>query len=151
MNHAGDRDQEYSPWPAQSPRDSAEGLGVHQKNLCRPLEKSDKHKLFEKMWAASTEDNNTTLYGFRRFKTTHLLNLRLLEEEIDQMDHRIYQAGLNLGLNLTASDRLGLKHSIRDNRSLRPEDVLDEQLVHTLRDLIRQYGWKSYFMEDRNI
>jgi len=39
---------------------------------------------------ASTADNNLTLHGFRRFKTTYLLNLRFLEEEIAQMDYTLY-------------------------------------------------------------
>lgn len=102
--------------------------------------KSDDCRLFEKVWASSTEDNNLTLYGFRRFKTTHLLNLRLLEEEIDRVDHQIYQAGLKLGMDPTPADRLGLKHCKKDEHALRPEDVMDKELILKLRDLLRQYG-----------
>jgi hypothetical protein len=102
--------------------------------------KSDDCKLFEKVWASSTEDNNLTLYGFRRFKTTHLLNLRLLEEEIDRIDHQIYQAGLKLGMDPTPADRLGLKHCKKDEHALCPEDVMEEQQIPKLRDLLRQYG-----------
>jgi hypothetical protein len=102
-------------------------------------EKSEACKLFEKVWALSTEDNNLALYGFRRFKTTHLLNLRLLEEEIDQIDHQIYQTGLRLA-EPTSADRLGLKNCQKDEHALRPEEILDRQLVFKLRDLLRQYG-----------
>ena len=45
---------------------------------------------FPLLWQRSTEDNNLALHGFRRFKTTHLLNLRFLEEEIADLDHAIY-------------------------------------------------------------
>jgi hypothetical protein len=53
---------------------------------------------------ASTADNNLTLHGFRRFKTTHLLNLRYLEDEVAQMDHTLYQAGLSLNLSPSSAD-----------------------------------------------
>ncbi|KAH8691088.1 hypothetical protein GQ44DRAFT_754052 [Phaeosphaeriaceae sp. PMI808] len=71
-------------------------------------------KKFRKYWEISTDDNNLTLHGFRRFKTTHLLNLRFLESEVAELDHTIYQAGLSLGLAPSPTDRLGLKHSNRD-------------------------------------
>ncbi|CZR52869.1 uncharacterized protein PAC_02746 [Phialocephala subalpina] len=103
------------------------------------LGESESSKLFEKVWALSTEDNNLALHGFRRFKTTHLLNLRLLEEEIDRIDHQIYQAGLNLGLDPSPADRLELKHCQKEEHALRPEEVLDEKLILKLRDLLRQY------------
>lgn len=66
---------------------------------------------FRMHWQSATADSNLTLHGFRRFKTMHLLNLRFLENEISQLDHQIYQAGLNLNLNISLNDRLGLKHS----------------------------------------
>jgi hypothetical protein len=96
--------------------------------------------LFEKVWSLSTEDNNLALYGFRRFKTTHLLNLRLLEEEIDRIDHRIYQAGLKLGIDPSSSDRLGLKYCQKEEHALRPEEIINEELISKLRELLRQYG-----------
>lgn len=129
------------PSTAEKPKDFRdEGL---------PTENSDSCKLFEKVWASCTEDNNLALYGFRRFKTTHLLNLRLLEEEIDRIDHQIYQAGLKLGMDPTPADRLGLKHCKKDEHALRPEDVMDEQLILKLRHLLKQYG-KSIYMEKRS-
>jgi hypothetical protein len=47
----------------------------------------DSEATFRKLWKHSTEDNNLALYGFRRFKTSHLLNLRYLEEEISRLDY----------------------------------------------------------------
>jgi hypothetical protein len=68
-------------------------------------------KEFRKCWTISTADDNLTLHGFLRFKTTHLLNLRFLENEITHMDHTLYQAGLGLGLETSSTDRLSnLKH-----------------------------------------
>jgi hypothetical protein len=94
---------------------------------------------FRDHWQSSTSDNNLTLHGFRRFKTTHLLNLRFLESEITDLDHIIYQVGLGLGLSLSPDDRLGLSHSKRDNTPPGLE-AIDQALVLKLRDLLRQYG-----------
>ncbi len=101
--------------------------------------------LFRKLWLKVTDDNGLTLHGFRRFKTTHLLNLRFLEEEIDKLDHDIYQAGLKLGYKPTPVDKLGLRHGKRDANALDAEQVITGELVLKLRDLLRQYGmsiWK---------
>ncbi|KAM3067052.1 hypothetical protein ACMFMG_011831 [Clarireedia jacksonii] len=94
---------------------------------------------FTKHWQAATDDNNLTLYGFRRFKTTHLLNLRFLEDEIADLDHTIYQAGLSLQLDISPIDRLGLQHSKRDPNTPKVEATISEGLVLKLRDLLRQY------------
>lgn len=122
---------------------------VQDRNI-RPLEvqaspsqknsKSETARLFENLWSNVTDDNALTLYGFRRFRTTHLLNLRLLETEIDKIDHQIYQAGLGLDLPLTSADKLGLKHSKRDEHAPCPEDVLKPELVSKLRQVLREYG-----------
>jgi hypothetical protein len=81
-----------------------------------------------------------TLPGFRRFNTTHRLNLRLLETEIAEMDHTVYQAGLSLDLSPSPADRLGLKHSIRDASTPKVEEVITHEFIIKLRDLIKQYG-----------
>ena len=47
-------------------------------------------KIFRNTWHTVTDDNYFTLFGFRRFRTSHLLNLRLLENEIDGLGHQIY-------------------------------------------------------------
>jgi hypothetical protein len=131
--------QECCSTPSQKDR-NAEGRSRFSNKATLNSEKSESHKLFEKAWTLSTEDSNLALYGFRRFKTAHLLNLRLLEEEIDQIDHQIYQAGLKLGIGPAPNDRLGLKHCQKDEHALCPEEVLDEGLILKLRELLRQYG-----------
>ena len=100
---------------------------------------------FRSHWHRSTSDNNLTLHGFRRFKTTHLLNLRFLESEIAELDHVIYQAGLGLVENLSAKDRLGLNHARRDKGHPGLE-AIDRKFVLKLRDLLQQYGecrWRA--------
>ncbi|KAH6648135.1 hypothetical protein BKA67DRAFT_524118 [Truncatella angustata] len=83
---------------------------------------------FRQFWPRITDDNNLTLHGFRRFKTTHLLNLRFLEEEIAQIDHAIYQSGLGLGHEPSVRDRLGLKESKRDSEVPAIEDTITTEL-----------------------
>ena len=96
--------------------------------------------MFRRAWSASTADNNLTLHGFRRFKTTHLLSLRFLEDEIAQMDHTLYQAGLSLNLSPPSTDRLGLRHSKRDPSIPKIDDVVTPDFMFRLRDLLKQYG-----------
>jgi hypothetical protein len=98
-----------------------------------------RHK-FTKHWQNATASNNLTLHGFRRFKTTHLLNLRFLEDEIGELDHIIYQAGLSLGLDPSSSDRLGLEHSKRDANVPQVEETITQELVLKLRRLLKEYG-----------
>ncbi|KAI9700483.1 MAG: hypothetical protein M1820_006782 [Bogoriella megaspora] len=94
---------------------------------------------FAKNWQASTDDNNLTLHGFRRFKVAHLLNLRFLEDEIDELNDTIYQMGLNLGIDPSPSDRLGLRHAKKDSDAPSPNEAIIRQFVVKLRDLIKQY------------
>ncbi|KAG9228157.1 hypothetical protein BJ875DRAFT_478202 [Amylocarpus encephaloides] len=94
---------------------------------------------FRRHWRSSTDDNNLTLHGFRRFKTSHLLSLRFLEEEIAETDHTIYQAGLNSDLDPTSIDRLGLKHSIKDVNPPEIATTITRELILQLRDLLKQY------------
>ncbi|KAI2617737.1 hypothetical protein GGR54DRAFT_606722 [Hypoxylon sp. NC1633] len=103
-------------------------------------DKPDKLKRqFSTHWQSSTADSNLTLHGFRRFKTTHLLNLRFLEAEIAELDHAIYQAGLSLDIPPSTTDRLGLKHSKRDKDVPEFDDAAIKQLVLRLRGLLQQY------------
>ena len=99
--------------------------------------------LFPEHWKQSTADHNLTLHGFRRFKTTHLLNLRFLESEIADLDRKIYQAGLKLGTEISPDDRLGLKHAKKDTEAPSYYRVINREFVLKLRDLLRQYGTKS--------
>ena len=86
-----------------------------------------------------TDDNHLTLYGFRRFRTAHLLSLRFLENEIHHIDYQLFQAGLRLGSHLRGEDRLGLRHSTFDPYARGPE-IINEKLVLKLRQLLRDYG-----------
>ncbi|CAI6271096.1 unnamed protein product [Periconia digitata] len=94
---------------------------------------------FRKCWIASTADSNLTLHGFRRFKTTHLVNLRLFENEIAEMDHAVYQAGISLDVSPSSTDRLGLKHSAKDANIPSIEDTITPEFVAKLRELLKQY------------
>lgn len=95
---------------------------------------------FHTHWETATDDNNLTLYGFRRFKTTHLLNLRFLEDEIASVDHKLYQAGLSLGTDHSTLNRLGLKYCQKDSRVPEIEDTITDDFIRRVRDLIKQYG-----------
>lgn len=97
-------------------------------------------RTFRKLWCATTDDSRLTLFGFRRFRTAHLLNLRFLEDEIHKIDHDIYQAGLQLDVPCTPADRLGLKHGKRDKNALKVEALIKPELISRLRDLLKQYG-----------
>lgn len=103
-------------------------------------EQSEMATMFRRFWCAATDDSRLTLFGFRRFRTTHLLNLRFLEDEILKIDHDIFQAGLQLDVPFTASDRLGLKHGRRDKGALTVESLVKPELITRLRDLLKQYG-----------
>jgi len=105
-----------------------------------PVGRTNSVDVFRKCWVASTADNNLTLHGFRRFKTTQLLNLRLLENEIADMDHTIYQTGLSLGLSPSPGDRLGLQHSKRDADVPKLNDVITREFILKLHDLIKEYS-----------
>ncbi|KAK3367660.1 hypothetical protein B0H63DRAFT_84846 [Podospora didyma] len=94
---------------------------------------------FRKCWMLSTDDSNMTLHGFRRFKTTHLLNLRFLEHETADMDHAVYQTGLSLGLSPSSSDRLCLKHCRRDAGAPDFSQVVTPEFILKLRELLKQY------------
>jgi hypothetical protein len=105
-----------------------------------PLGRTNSGNAFRKCWVASTADNNLTLHGFRRFKTTQLLNLRFLENEIADMDHTVYQAGLSLDLSPSPGDRLGLQHSKRDADVPKINDVITQEFISKLRNLIKEYS-----------
>ncbi|KAF1953269.1 hypothetical protein CC80DRAFT_494880 [Byssothecium circinans] len=106
-----------------------------------PTSTDSKHttETFRKCWIASTADSNLTLHGFRRFKTTHLVNLRWLESEIAEMDHAIYQGGISLGVSPSSTDRLGLKHSKKDASVPNVEDTITPEFSAKLRELVKQY------------
>ncbi|KAI9714138.1 MAG: hypothetical protein M1812_006466 [Candelaria pacifica] len=102
---------------------------------------SSRSGVFPKVWRRSIQDKNLALYGFRRFKTSHLVNLRFLEEEIATLDRRIYQVGLKLE-NDTLSrtqNRLGLRHSLRDSSVPSLEYAITDSMVLKMRSLLKEY------------
>jgi len=83
-----------------------------------------------------------TLFEFRKYRTTHLLNLRFLKAEIDKIDHGLYQADLQLDQSLDREhiiDRLGLKQAKKDSKRMKVEKVVNKALIMRLRRLIKEY------------
>lgn len=106
-----------------------------------PFQRSqDLSEQFSSHWQASTADSNLTLHGFRRFKTTHLLNLRFLEAEIAEIDHLMFQLGYSLNVKPSSTDRLGLKHGKRDETLPSVNQNLSKGLIHKLRQSLKDYG-----------
>jgi len=101
---------------------------------------NDVEKKFVKHWQNATESNNFALHGFRRFKTAHLFNLRCIEDEIADLDHTIYQAGLTLDLDPSSSDRLGLRHAKRDTEVPKISQAITQETLLKLRSLLKEYG-----------
>ncbi|KAL9028633.1 MAG: hypothetical protein Q9180_007135, partial [Flavoplaca navasiana] len=101
---------------------------------------SDTMSTFRKAWYDATDDNYLTLFGFRRFRTAHLLNLRFLEQDIDKIDHQLYQAGLDFDNSHNIIHRLALKQAKRDG-SLKGnmEGITNEKFIKRLRCLLKQY------------
>ena len=95
--------------------------------------------LFDRSWCEAVSDNRLTLFGFRRFRTTHLLNLRILEAEIDVLDRLIYQAGLKID-HQPVLDRLGLTYAKRDAKQSVKHSTMDKAFVSRLRKRIKEYG-----------
>lgn len=98
---------------------------------------------FRQIWQHSTEDNNLTLYGFQRFKTSHLLNLRYIEKEIAQLDREIYQRGLKCMASEEDDrryDRLRLRFSQRDQDFNEKQDWICSEMILRLRSLLKEYG-----------
>lgn len=94
----------------------------------------------QKNWQAASADSDLALYGFRRFQTSHLLNLRFLEDEIAEIDDTIYQAGLTLGVDHAPANKLGLNYCKRGaNVPAARGKTITEDLVLRLRNL-KQYG-----------
>ena len=115
-------------------------VSEHREHAKKNIEDIEAIESFQKAWHIVTDDNYLTLFGFRRFRTAHLLNLRFLEEEIARIDHQIFQAGLKLGNTPSAIDRLGLEHAKRDLDPQGAEEIISQKLVTKLRDLLKQYG-----------
>lgn len=119
-------------------------------NLVRNMESiysnRDPQEQFSSHWKAATADSNLTLHGFRRFKTTHLLNLRYLEAEIAEIDHLLYQVGLGLDIESSLEDRLGLKHCKRDAGVPPIDQAVSKKLIGRLRRLLKDYGMYRFLI-----
>lgn len=68
------------------------------------------------------------------------MNLRFLEDEIAELDHVIYQAGLTLGIDHAPSNKLGLKYCKKDANVPVIDATITEDLVLRFRSLLAQYG-----------
>jgi hypothetical protein len=97
---------------------------------------------FPRVWQEATSDNTFTLHGFRRFRTSHLLNLRFLEQGLADLDRQFFQAGLALRQPDRPLNKLGLNEAKIDqvaagaNLSL----SIDQESIDKLRELVARYG-----------
>jgi len=107
-----------------------------------PPEDMKVREMFRTAWPDITSPEPPTLFGFRRFRTSHLLNLRILEKEIIAIDHTVYQAGLSLGSEVRSDDRLALASAQKDADG-KGLPLIDRELIMQLRDLLQQYGESS--------
>jgi hypothetical protein len=100
---------------------------------------------FESLWPTVTSPDRLVLYGFRRFRTSHLLNLRVLEQQIMEVDQTIFEAGLQFGDVHAGRDRLALSCASPSRRPGPPAaNEIDEQLLRRLRILLKEYGkWST--------
>ncbi|CAN8099915.1 unnamed protein product [Discula destructiva] len=94
--------------------------------------------VFNRIWSIATEDENLTMYAFKRFKTSHLVNLRYLEHELDKLDRDVYQAGLSLGHDVSKTGRLLLGHAQKDKVIKTVQDVAQKENIIRLRKLISE-------------
>jgi len=102
---------------------------------------------FRAHWRSATNSNNLSLFCFRRYRSSHLLNLRFLEDEIAKLDHHLYQAGLQVEIDPDSQDRMGLRTATRD-KDVRPiEEAINRNLILDLRKLINEYGKIIIFPE----
>lgn len=107
---------------------------------------SQKDKLareFRTHWSSCTDDNDLSLFSFRRFRSSHLINLRFLEEEISKVDREIYQAGLQLGIDPERKDILGLRSATRDPNVPPIEETITQENILKLRRLLKEYGKRT--------
>lgn len=120
-----------------------------EKDVCASMiedvaDDDDAQHMLRKIWPAVTDPNHLVLFGFRRFRTSHLLNLRALEQDILKIDHDVFQAGLQLGEPTPKGERLALSHAEKDVVPAGTgAPVLDRKKLDQLRGLLQQYGMLS--------
>ncbi|KAL9598142.1 MAG: hypothetical protein Q9219_004698 [cf. Caloplaca sp. 3 TL-2023] len=129
------------PQPAQNlkPLNQTDSPQSHQPLLPELSKDPEAARTFLKLWHKATDDNYFTLFGFRRFRTAHLLALRLLENEIEVLDRQIYQSGIRLGRTPTSGKNLGLSYAKQDACALSVDTVMNEGLISKMRRLLREY------------
>jgi hypothetical protein len=96
---------------------------------------------FPQHWLGSTLEDKISRYGFRRFQTSQLLNIRFLENEVAELDRSIYKAGLRLNLPFSSStDRFGPEHVVLDHQSATADKIITHENVLKLRRLLKDYS-----------
>jgi hypothetical protein len=117
--------------------DMAGPSGLVSVNLTSSFQYQDKFAIH---WQNSTSDDPLTLFAFRRFRTSQLLNLRFLEDEIATLEGHIFQAGLKMGVPIGGKDYLGLKGARLDPNALDFKDIITAGNVQRLRNLLKEYS-----------
>jgi hypothetical protein len=105
-----------------------------------PASPDDVSDAFAEVWQEATSDNTFTLHGFRRFRTSHLLNLRFLERELIEIDRKFFQAGLKLKQPDRPLNKLGLNHAKLDPVGMSFRSAINRQDIDRLQDLLNKYG-----------
>jgi hypothetical protein len=95
---------------------------------------------FVKNWKICTSPERVSLFGFRRFQTSQLLNLRFLEEEIADLDEDMYHAGLKLATPDRRNDRLGLRGAQRLADDGENVIIVTPAKVQRLRAVLKDYS-----------
>jgi len=116
---------------------------VDKDSICQYIDKDSSKNTFDYLsgfpdhWRSSTSLEKVPLFGFRRFRTSQLLNIRFLEDEISTLDREIYQAGLQLPIQYVSENH---EHARRDPNAAGPNKVINETTIHRLRTLLKQYS-----------
>jgi hypothetical protein len=94
---------------------------------------------FRRFWPTATDDNRLTLFGFRRFRTVHLLNLRFLEDELTDINRKLCIAAEVLDIPLPPKNKLGLRHGTPRDPS-EWNAALDREFFGNMRRVVKEYG-----------
>ena len=95
---------------------------------------------FHDIWSDATSDHQLTLFGFRRYRTIQLVNLRYLELEVEKISHLIFQAGLQLDQAPSQLDLLGLRYVKKKPGAPTAVEVINNDTILRLRKLIKEYS-----------
>ncbi|KAJ6780188.1 hypothetical protein PWT90_04448 [Aphanocladium album] len=120
----------------EHPKASKESVAVRADSL--EAEVDETAHVFARVWPNITDDNALTLFGFRRFRTAHLLNIRMLENEITEANRKVMTAGAALGIPLPARNKLGLGYGTR-RAAWELNPVMDHAFMANLRRLLKEY------------